>query len=104
MADITFKVVDNKKWENLVPPTTAKKEDKYTLIMDALEAGEILEIPTSDNKEAKSLRISIARKASARGFRVEYRAEDNTLYVKKSTEPVETKQPKEKKKKETATV
>lgn len=81
---IQFKTVDTTKWEKLSPPSPAKKEDKYTPVLDALEAGEILEIPTTDNKEAKGIRISIGRKASARGFKVEYRAEGNTLYVKKS--------------------
>jgi len=101
MADITFKTVDSKKWEQLVPPTPAKPVDKYVPILDALEAGEILEITTKDAKESKGLRISIARKASTRGFRVEYRAEDTTLYVKKSEQEITPSKPKKKKEKTT---
>jgi hypothetical protein len=102
MADLSFKVVDNKKWESLPPSTSTKKDDKYTPVLDALEAGEILEIPTSDNKELKGIRITLGRKAAMRGFKVESRNEGNLLYVRKSTEPLEPKAPKERKQKEAA--
>lgn len=98
MADITFKTVDNTKWEKLAPLTT-KAPDKYVAVLDALESGEILEIETKDAKEAKGVRIAIGRKASARGFKAEYRVEGNTLYVKKNEEKVQAKEPKEKEKK-----
>lgn len=81
---IQFKTVDNSKWEKLTPVTPQKPPDKYTPILDTLESGEIVAIETVDAKESKGLRISIARKASTRGFKVEYRAEGSTLYVKKS--------------------
>lgn len=99
MADITFKTVDNTKWEKLTPPAKTTKEDKYVKVLDALEAGEILEIPTSDNKEMKGLRITLGRKSSARGFKVEYRIEGDILYVKKSGEAITPAAPKKKKEK-----
>jgi len=88
VATITFKTVDNKKWETLTPPEKTVKEDKYAAVLDALEAGEIVEIPTADNKEAKGIRIAIGRKSKARGFSVQYRAEGNILYVKKNDQDV----------------
>ncbi len=99
MADLEFKVVDKTKWETLAPATPAKKEDKYNKVLDALEAGEILEITTKDAKEMKGYRISLGRKASARGFRTEYRIDGNILYVKKSDTPVTPGKSKKKKEK-----
>jgi|GEM_PF-4358806 len=68
-----FTVVDKTKWEELTPPTPSKPADKYAPILDALEAGEIIQIKTSDVKEMKGLRITLGRKSRARGFSVEYR-------------------------------
>ncbi len=102
MVDLNFKVVDSKKWDSLPPRSSAKKDDKYTPILDALEAGEILEIPTNDAKEMRGLRITLGRKSSVRGFKVETRNNGNLLYVRKSAEPLEPKAPKERKKKEAA--
>ncbi len=99
MATLEFKVVDKKKWEELPVPTSTKKDDKYAAIIDALEAGEILEIPTADIKQMKGIRITLGRKASSRGFKVEGRTEGNILYVKKSDEPTQPVERKERKKK-----
>lgn len=97
MADIQFKTVDTSKWEQLAPAKPAKAADKYTPILDALESGEIIQIETTDNKEAKGVRIALGRKASARGFKTEYRSEGNTLYARKSDEAATpTKSKKEK--------
>ena len=84
MADIQFKVADKTKWEQLAPTTPTKPADKYAPLLDALEAGEIIQIETADDKEAKGLRITLGRKARARGFSTEYRAEGNVLYARKS--------------------
>lgn len=97
MVDFEFTVVDKSKWEQLTPSIPAKKEDKYDKVLDALEAGEILRIPTKDAKEMKGLRITLGRKTSSRGFRVEYRSEGDTLYVKKSDAPVTATKPKKEK-------
>src|SRR2546423_11793892 len=97
MAGIEFKVADKTKWEQLQPPTPAKPKDKYAPILDALEAGEIIEIETSDNKEMKGYRITLGRKASSRGFKTEYKVEGNTLYARKSEEPITPTKPKKEK-------
>jgi hypothetical protein len=91
-----FTVVDKTKWEELAPPTPTKKQDKYIPILDALETGEIIQIKTSDAKEMKGLRITLGRKSKSRGFSVEYRAEDATLYVKKSDKAITSTETKKK--------
>jgi len=96
---IEFTITDAKKWETLTPPEPAKKEDKYAKALDAIEAGEIIQIPTKDTKEMRGYRISFGRKSTARGFRVEYRIEGNILYIRKSEEPIQIKEPKKKKEK-----
>jgi hypothetical protein len=82
-----FTVVDKTKWEQLTPQTPPKPVDKYAPLLDALEAGEVIQIKTVDNKEMKGIRITLGRKSKSRGFSVEYRAEDATLYAKKSDAP-----------------
>ncbi len=79
-----------------------KKEDKYVPILDALEAGEIIQIETSNDKEAKGYRISLGRKSRSRGFSTEYRTDGNTLYVKKSDALITPSKSKAKKEKATA--
>lgn len=95
MADIQFKTVDTSKWEKLAPPKAEKPADKYTPVLDALESGEIIQIETKDDTEAKGIRISIGRKSRVRGFSVEYRIDGRTIYAKKSDkEPTKSKKEK----------
>lgn len=91
-----FTVVDKTKWESLTPVAPTKPADKYAPLLDALEAGEIIQIKTTDNKEAKGIRISIGRKSSARGFKVDYRMDGSTIYVRKSDKSASTETKKEK--------
>ena len=99
MNGLDFKIVDAKKWDSLPEPTPAIKVDKYIKILDALEAGEIIKLATKDNNDLKGKRIALGRKSRSRGFVVDFRVENDALYVRKSDRPVPPSQPKKKKEK-----
>src|SRR5947209_8917423 len=99
MSDLAFEVVETTLWEKLTPPATAKKTDQYVAIVDALEAGHVVKLPTKDNTEMKGKRIVLGKRVRARGFSVEYRVEGSDLYVKKSDETSISSTPKTTRKK-----
>jgi hypothetical protein len=96
-----FKVVDSKKWNELPVPTPPKPKNQYEAVIEALEKGNIIQLTASDTKQMRGMRIALGRLASQKGFGIELRSEDLSLYVKKSDKDLPPKEPKERKKKET---
>ncbi len=106
MQDLDFVIVDPKKWESLPIPTSPHKPDKYDKVLDALEAGEIIQLKAESENDLKGKRIALGRKSRARGFVVEFRNEGLALYARKTgqeIQPKAAKQPRQHKDKEMVT-
>lgn len=65
-------------------------------MLEVLEGGEIVEIPVAQDK-LKGTRIGLARSASTRGFKLEFRYNDGRLAVRRSDQPLPPRGPKERK-------
>lgn len=95
-----FKRIDQKAWEKYPEPQPTKPANRWEDALVALEAGEIVEIAV-DKDKAKGVRIGLARSASTRGFKLEFRYADGKLAVRRSDKPLVAREPHERKQRAT---
>ena len=75
-----------------IPRHGAKAQDpQIVALLDDLEAGKIKEIRGQNETKLRGLRVTLGRGASSRGFRLEYRSDGHTLYIRKSDQPLKPK-------------
>ena len=79
---VEYRVISPDEWEKL-PPIGPKKSDEFDPILNDLANGHIVEVPYRDEKDRRSKRVSISRRASLRGFKVEARVTENAVAFKK---------------------
>jgi hypothetical protein len=84
---VAYKTITEKQWDALPKPTT-KPPSQWDEVLGELEGGKILEIPIPEGSSLKGARIGLARVASYRGFRVEFRTVGDSLYARKSDKPL----------------
>ena len=93
---IDFKKIDQKEWEKFPEPQIAKAPNRWDEVLGILEGGDIVEIPVAEEK-LKGVRIGLARSASSRGFKLEFRYTSGRLAVRRSESPLAPREPKERK-------
>lgn len=93
---VDFKKIGQKEWDKFPEPQVQKPPNRWEEVLGLLEAGEIVEIPVPADK-LKGTRIGLARSASTRGYKLEFRYLDGRLAVRRSDEPLAVKEPKERK-------
>lgn len=86
---VEFEVTDIDYWEHLSPPQKPGKPSPWDHLLDQVGDGKIIRIPVEGEKQKKGSRIGIARRARSKGFKVEFREDENWLVIRKSEEPLE---------------
>ncbi len=89
-----FKELTEKQWESL-PSSKPKVQNPWDEVLGKLESGKIVQLEVPDDK-IRGTRIGLARSATFRGMKLEFRVSGNTLAVRKSDKPVKARVPKEK--------
>jgi hypothetical protein len=93
---VDFKKIGEKDWEKYPVPQIIKPLNRWDEVLGVLEAGEIVEIPAPEEK-LRGMRIGLARSASTRGFKLDFRYTDGSLAVRRSDKELPVKEPKERK-------
>ena len=76
-------------------PTPKKTTSDWDPVLDEIENGDVISIPIKDDSELRGFRIGIARRAASRQLKLEFRATDKALAVRKSDQPYVAKPKKE---------
>ncbi len=80
-----WEIADKSVFDQLPPRTQQKPGDpEWEEIVTALEAGDDVRLPYENEKEMRGLRLSVGRRATRRGFRVELRYGDGFLIARRS--------------------
>jgi hypothetical protein len=88
---VQFEVADIDYWEQLAPPQKPGKPSPWDNLLQQIEDGKIVRVSVETEKEKKGSRIGISRRARSRGFKVEFREDNNWLVIRKSEEPLRTR-------------
>jgi hypothetical protein len=70
--------------------------NRWDEALGVLESGKVIVIPVTEDK-LKGVRIGLARSASTRGFKLDFRYLDGRLAVRRSEKPLPVREPKERK-------
>ncbi len=89
---VTFRKITQREWEKYPEPTPPKPTNRWDEVLGVLDGGDLVELEVTEDK-LKGVRIGLARSASTRGFRLDFRYMDNKLAIRKSTKPVAPKEP-----------
>lgn len=65
-------------------PTKIDWDDMLT----SLEAGKIVRLPYADDAQLRRLRSALGRRATARGFHIETRHDQESVVIRRSSQPV----------------
>ncbi|HEU5433727.1 MAG TPA: hypothetical protein VFU81_18810, partial [Thermomicrobiales bacterium] len=57
-------------------------------VLARLEAGKIVRLPYADDSQLRRLRSALGRRATARGFHIETRHDQESVVVRRSNQPV----------------
>jgi hypothetical protein len=90
---IDFKKIDEKEWEKFPEPQVTKPPNRWDEVLGVLEGGNIVEISVPEEK-LKGTRIGIARSASTRGFKLDFRYTNGRLAIRRSDTPLPEREPK----------
>lgn len=63
-------------------------DPRQAAILDDVAAGKVRTIRVPDERDLRGVRVSLGRLATQRGFKLDYRIDGSTLYVRRSDEPV----------------
>lgn len=63
-------------------------DPRQAAILDDVAAGKVRTIRVPDERDLRGIRVSLGRLATQRGFKLDYRVDGSTLYVRRSDEPV----------------
>ncbi len=77
-----YKIIDEEGW-NAIPPKLSRKPDELDSVIDELEHGNIIRLTAADEKDLRGKRLTIGRRATKRGFKVEIRTQGLTIAVRK---------------------
>jgi hypothetical protein len=91
-----FTEISEKEWASLPSSSPAKGPRPWDAVLDRLESGKIVQLEVAGDKQLRGTRIGLARSATFRGMKLEFRVSGNTLAVRKSDKPVKARVPKEK--------
>src|SRR4051794_25606846 len=81
-----YEVINEEDW-NALPAKQTRKPDDVDSMIDELERGRIVRLTAADEKDLRGKRLTIGRRATKRGFKVEIRTKDLTIAVRKKDEP-----------------
>lgn len=90
---ISFSEMSQKDFEALPVPVRVEKEDQYADLINSLEQGKIVAFDYTDAKDLRGKRITIGRKAHARGFTVEFRVNGTKVAVRKNSDTLPEPKP-----------
>lgn len=88
-----FQEVDESTWEAAASTRKPVRVSPWEDLVALLETGAARRVPVADDKALRGARIGIARRASARGFRVEFRVLDGDLLVRRASESARRRHP-----------
>ena len=77
---LDYTVVSEDTWELYAP---VQEPDPWEPLMHDLAAGKIVCLPYADPRDRRAKRLSIARRAAARGIKTEARYTDSELAVRR---------------------
>jgi len=83
---VEYRVLTQEEWDG-IPPLASKKPDAFAHILGDLERGHIVEVAYTDDKDRRSKRVSIARRASSHGFKVEARVTEHSIAFRRADAP-----------------
>jgi len=93
---VDFKEITEREWEKFPPPTTPRPPNQWDEVLGVLEGGKLVELAVPEEK-LRGTRIGLARSASTRGFKLEFRYLAGKLAVRRSSKPLPPREPKERK-------
>ena len=85
MTLVTYDVIGEQEWEDMAP-TAERSASEWDRLLDDLEQGKIISMPYTDLSDRRSKRMTVARRALARGFKTEVRYTDALMAIRKSGE------------------
>src|SRR5919108_3576553 len=85
---VTYDVIGEQEWEDMAP-TAARSASEWDRLLDDLDQGKIISMPYTDLSDRRSKRMTVARRALARGFKTEVRYTDVMMAIRKSGEATE---------------
>lgn len=76
-----------------IPPKRAGggMDPRLVAVLDAVQDGQIKELTVPEESQLRGLRVALGRGAAQRGFKLDYRSQGLTMYVRKSDEPLRPK-------------
>jgi hypothetical protein len=83
---VQYELINEEEWSDL-PSKQSRKPDELDAAIDELERGNIIRLKAIDEKDLRGKRLTIGRRATKRGFKVEIRTKDLTIAVRKKEEP-----------------
>jgi hypothetical protein len=93
---VKFRVITEQEWEKYPEPKPKKPPNQWDEVLGVLESGKLVELPVPEGK-LSGTRIGLARSASTRGYKLEFRYENGKLLVRQSKTPLPPRVPKERK-------
>jgi hypothetical protein len=93
---VEYKEIPEREWEKYPPPTPPRPPNQWDEVLGVLEGGKIVELAVPEEK-IRGTRIGLARSASTRGFKLEFRYQNGKLAVRRSEKPLPPREPKERK-------
>jgi hypothetical protein len=92
---VSFRELKDEEFEKIPSPKPPKPPNQWDEVLGVLESGKAVDLEVPENK-LRGTRIGLARAASSRGMKLEFRPHDDQLAVR-SVGPMPPKEPKERK-------
>jgi hypothetical protein len=92
---IEHKKISQADFAKFPVPSPKKTTSDWDLVLDELENGDVISIPVESDKQLRGFRIGMARRAASREMKLEFRATETALAVRKSDQPYVAKPKKE---------
>jgi hypothetical protein len=93
---VEYKEITDREWEKYPSPTPPRPPNQWDEVLGVLEGGKAVELAVPEEK-IRGTRIGMARSASTRGFKLEFRYQDGKLAVRRSSKPLPVREPRERK-------
>ncbi|HEY8476193.1 MAG TPA: hypothetical protein VIN09_04935 [Chloroflexota bacterium] len=83
---LEWDVMSEEEWQAM-PSKPPKPPDEWDHLLDELEAGRVIRLRVTDERDLRGKRLALGRRAARRGFRVELRYAGDILAARRSPEP-----------------